>query len=284
MARNIGITHVLRSVLVIYSLLFAYASSTCYHDSGTIAEDYIPCNASAIGTTHCCANGHTCLSTGLCLVSWDTSVNTGSCTDRSWDSEACFRMCPGALGALNTLYRCDENQWCCSLGGNTTTCCQDPNVELFKPNSVNDPSRVMGGSAFVPGYTIAPVAALKAVESSNGSESASDKSVSDESASQASGECPASGDDAMKAGLGAGLGIGMPLIAALGTLLFFLLREKRINRELRQNTGVITGVPDVQAHHPRTNNSEKYNNPQELYADFGTAELSNGVGKVQLPA
>ena len=141
----------------------------------------------------------------------------------------------------------------------------------------------------MPGYTIAPVAALKAFESSNGLESASDKigpdeSVADRNASQSSGECPASGDYAMKAGLGAGLGIGLPLIAALGTLLFFLLREKRISRELRQNTGANTGVPDVQSHHPRNHNTAKYENPHELYADFGTAELSNGVGKVQLPA
>ncbi|CAL8577314.1 hypothetical protein XPA_003146 [Xanthoria parietina] len=284
MAQSIGIVHVWKQFLVIYCLLLTCVSSTCYYDSGTIAPEYTPCNVSAIGTTHCCQNGHACLTTGLCMVSWDTSVNTGSCTDQTWDSPACFRKCPGRLGALNTLYRCDENQWCCSLGGNTTTCCQDPNVDFFELNGANNPSRVMGGSAFIPGYTIAPVAALEASETprnlscvSTQSEAPSvSSSALDENASPSPEVCLASGKDGMKAGLGAGLGIGLPSIAALAALLFFLLRERRINRELRRQNGVVP--------HMVTHNAKGHNNPHELYSGFAAAELSNGHCKVQLPA
>ncbi|KAL8994617.1 MAG: hypothetical protein Q9169_005461 [Polycauliona sp. 2 TL-2023] len=261
--------------LLAWCLLLPFVSSACYYDSGSIAPEYTPCNASAVGTTHCCQNGHTCLDTGLCLVSWDTSVNTGSCTDESWDSKGCFKKCPGSRGALNTLYRCDDNQWCCSLGGNTTGCCQDPNVETFEVNGNGDPSRVMGGSAFVRGYTIAPIAALETGEPKNELSPASNQT----------GEvCSTSGDDTMKVGLGAGLGIGLPLTAALATLLFFLLREKRINRELRRNTGVPNMTGNYASNdNARNQNATGHKSSHELDSGFGAAELPND-NKVQLPA
>ncbi|KAL8670716.1 MAG: hypothetical protein Q9168_004765 [Polycauliona sp. 1 TL-2023] len=237
--------------LIAWCLLLPSVSATCYHDNNIVAADYTPCNATAVGNTHCCQNGHTCLDTGLCMVSYDTTINTGSCTDATWESRACFQKCPGALGALNTLYRCDDNQWCCSLGGNTPSCCQDPDVELFELNGVNNPSRVMGGSAFVPGYTIAPIAALETTKPGISSSSTSNPSKAcSASASNQSEACPASGDDVTKVGLGAGLGIGLPLTSALATLLFFLLREKRINRELKKTIG----SPNLTSYDAKDNN------------------------------
>ena len=291
MAKNTGVANVW--FFIAYCLLLSYVSSTCYFESGIVAQDFVACNASTVGTTHCCQNNWTCLDTGLCMVSWDTSVNTGSCTDRSWESTDCFRRCPGALGALNTLYRCDDNEWCCSSGGNTTSCCQDPSVYLFELNGQNNPSRVMGGSAFVPGYTIAPIAALEAAETRSNLSCPSNESDGPSISSNASGQsaspspaiCSASSDDMMKTGLGAGLGIGLPLIAALATLLFFLIREKRINRELRQNTGVpFMTTHDERNHGARHSNTNEQHNVHELFSDPATSELPSGGGKVQLPA
>lgn len=228
--------------LVTYLFLLPSASSTCYRDSGTIAPDDIPCNSSAIGTTHCCQNYAACLTTGLCLLSLDTSINIGSCTDKTWDSSSdCFRRCPGSLGALNTLFRCDQNQWCCSSGGNTTSCCNDPGVELFNPNGVHDASLVMGGQAWAEGYKLVPVtapAAVKAVESTGNSTNSSapaETTAADVCPTSNSTVCPTSNRAVAKAGLGAGLGTGLPLIAALAAMAFFLYRERRINRRLRQS-------------------------------------------------
>ena len=218
------------------------------------------------------------------MVSWDTSVNTGSCTDRSWESKDCFRRCPGALGALNTLYRCDDNEWCCSSGGNTTSCCQDPNVYLFKLNGQNNPSRVMGGSAFVPGYTIAPIAALEAAEIRSNLSCPSNE-ADGQSASPSPATCPASGNNVMETGLRAGLGIGPPLISALATLLFFLIREKRINRELRQNTGVpVMTTHDARNHGAMLYDTKGHHNAHELDSGSAASELPSGGCKVQLPA
>ncbi|KAI4227737.1 MAG: hypothetical protein L6R36_002157, partial [Xanthoria steineri] len=166
---------------------------------------------------------------------------------------------------------------------------EDPNVDFFELNGRNNPSRVMGGLAFVPGYTIAPVAALEASETprnlsclSTESEAPSVSSSGlDENTSPSPGVCSPSGNDGMKAGLGAGLGIGLPSIAALAALSFFLLRERRINRELRRQNSV---VPHMMTHNPKDQNMKGYNNPHELYSGIAAAELSNGHYKVQLPA
>jgi len=54
------------------------------------------------------------------------------------------------IGWLNTVYRCSDNYWCCSPGGNVTNCCNTERV--FKLPST--PAQVQNGTGFVPGYTI----------------------------------------------------------------------------------------------------------------------------------
>lgn len=58
---------------------------------------------------------------------------------------------------LNALYRCDNNEWCYSPGGNTTKCCTSE--PLFNLNS-GSLAQVENGTAFVKGYTFAPLASV----------------------------------------------------------------------------------------------------------------------------
>ncbi|KAL8777602.1 MAG: hypothetical protein Q9213_007788 [Squamulea squamosa] len=299
MAKDADLAHGWKPLFMIYTLLLPYVSSTCYFDSGTIATTHIPCNVSAVGTTQCCQHGAACLTTGLCMLSYDSSFNTGSCTDKSWNSQQCFRMCPGNRGALNTLYRCDENLWCCSSGGNITSCCQDPNVELFKPNSVNGPSLVMGGEAWAPEYTIAPVAALNAVgtsknptsgpsqlpsplpdaSSTSNNTAVNPKSSPSEPPSPSPDASSTSNNAAMKAGLGAGLGAGLSLVTALSIMLFFLRRERHINRKLRQSQEA-SSLKEQKF----IRESKGQDFPRELDSDPVPPELSSANVKFQLPA
>lgn len=269
-----------RSTLVLGFAFFSLVSSTCYHDNGNIALDDIPCNSSAIGTTHCCQNYATCLTTGLCMLSIDTSFNTGSCTDQSWSAgTSCFRKCPGSLGALNTLYRCDSNEWCCSEGGNTTSCCQDPGVQLFSPTSAPDTSLVMGGEAWAPGYTLAPVSAVQSSEPpANSSVAIQESTPVTSSARQTTTSCPGSGNGTMKAGLGAGLGTGLPLCAALAAACILLYRERRINRNTQHR-----GRPFMLAYPDKDSPPEQSSIP-ELPSNQPLKELAGGDMRIQLPA
>ena len=69
------------------------ADLQCYTPDGSLAaDDQKPCNGTA-DATHCCQSGAACLTNGLCFLQWDTSVNTGTCTDRTWNEPRCFQPC-----------------------------------------------------------------------------------------------------------------------------------------------------------------------------------------------
>ena len=67
------------------------AAQQCYNSDGSKVDDHIPCEDSV--TTHCCMQGSACLTNGLCFYSIDSSLNTGTCTQKQWDDDACFQTC-----------------------------------------------------------------------------------------------------------------------------------------------------------------------------------------------
>ena len=156
----------LRASLTTFSLLLGrhIQAQECYYPDQTVETTHIICNASAHASL-CCQYGSTCLTNGLCFSKWDTSINTGTCTDKTWTDPSCFQNCPQSSGidhGFNTLYRCNDNQWCCSTSGNTTSCCNNSGVELFVLKEVG---AVMGGTGFESGFTIAPLELLQTSQS-----------------------------------------------------------------------------------------------------------------------
>ena len=91
-----------RLTLLVFSVIFShfgliFAQKCYYPDQTTIASGYTPCNTSAIeqgGDTTCCGVGAACLTSGLCYLMYDMSINIGACTDSSWTSPNCFQKCP----------------------------------------------------------------------------------------------------------------------------------------------------------------------------------------------
>ena len=244
-------------------------AQTCYLPDQTIEPNDNVCNASA-PVSLCCQSGATCLTNGLCFSQWDTSFNTGTCTDKTWTSPSCFQQCPPSLGndhGFQTLYRCNDNQWCCSTGGNTTSCCNDGGVDLFTLKNV---SAVMGGTGFLAGFTIAPVGDLQTsigtgpsstLATSNAIDAGPTKSQSSAAASNTTDtetpdpKSPTSASDVTKTGLGAGLGVGIPLAAGLTVALLFLRRlrsqsnSQKIDIEIKTAGTIVDGEPS--AHHER---------------------------------
>ena len=253
-----------RSSLIIFCLLLAWHVQTqnCYYPDGTVEPTHIACNASAEHSL-CCGPGSSCLTNSLCLSQWDTSINTGTCTDRNWTDPSCFQQCPPSLEndhGIHTLYRCNNDYWCCSTGGNTTSCCDDGNIDFITLKNIG---QVMGGTGFVAGFTIAAVALLQTSASIAASSALSTPSALSSAATStitaasstlstpnaiastpATPQSPetsgnvteadiphsgntASGSDVTKTGLGAGLGVGLPLSTVLITALLLLRRMRR---------------------------------------------------------
>lgn len=147
------------------------------------------------------------------------------------------------------MYRCSNNYWCCSPGGNVTNCCNTERV--FKLPST--PAQVQNGTGFVPGYTIAalggpiPTSAAGGTSSTGGgtpssgaggttsavggttsSPGASGAPLANSSTSQ---PATSPSTNVVIIALGAVLGVAMLLL--LPITLFLLSREKKRNRNLR---------------------------------------------------
>ena len=159
----------------------------------------------------------------------------------------------GRTDTQNTLYRCNDNKWCCSFGGNTTSCCQDTDdgSNLFQWNQAF--AQIENGTNFAKGYTIAPISALQtnAPEKQSTSQSPPSRSAVSTLTAGLSSTATArsviasstpsvavdhsNNHEVAKVGAGVGVGVGVPLLLGLGTFLFLWLRERRINRSLRKD-------------------------------------------------
>ena len=195
----------------------------------------------------------------------------GGCTDPAWNSVNCFPHCKASLlGGISTVYRCSDDSWCCADGGNTTSCCNDPQVKLFK---IIKEAHVENGTAFAQGYNIAPDDDITgtAVPSSAPSNTSSCAVTTVTTTARSSSNVSATD-------LGVGLGVGIPLLAAVGILSFLLLREKKRSRPAGTRRGSASSMgpmvarPSVHAVSQRTEvSSPQVESPR---TGFGEPPLS----------
>lgn len=122
-------------------------SETCYgHRSpnALFLPNYGPCNPQPDSVSLCCETGQTCLSNGLCVTQSGVYYN-GGCTDSTYKAALCptfctsGRLCPVDMsliklmvgtGNANWVVECHgsavkDGDFCCSVNGTTTTCCND---------------------------------------------------------------------------------------------------------------------------------------------------------------
>lgn len=82
----------------------------CYYVDGTEAGIDYPCNPDA-ENSFCCGMspwGFACLENGLCQ-SEDGKIVRGSCTDKTWKSDACTKLCMSWCPlSLMFLWRCSS--------------------------------------------------------------------------------------------------------------------------------------------------------------------------------
>ncbi|KAL9114727.1 MAG: hypothetical protein Q9227_001405 [Pyrenula ochraceoflavens] len=258
-------------------------SQKCYNPDDSLSDsDQIPCAApgSDQTNTHCCQNGATCLSNGLCLVKWDTSLNTGSCTDASWQADACFQSCLSPrLASTSTVYKCTDNNFCCSGGGNTTNCCDDPGAPgtYFK---ISDYAEVQNGTAFVNGYSIALNAVITAGQSTTTAVSTALATGTSLSAVHQPSSCTS---EEMKIGLGVGVGLGVPLLALVLLFSTLWLRARKPSGPNDYNqTGMVYRSVQPPLPYPGMP-TPAYGGPVLLEADYRNTlhEMSSEGAKVR---
>lgn len=94
-------------LVFILSLHSSRTSANCYFPNGTdvnllFPQDvYLPCNAGD-DVSMCCALNRKlldkCRSDGLCLSTFDSNIWRDSCTDWTWRSPKCIKLCTEGIG------------------------------------------------------------------------------------------------------------------------------------------------------------------------------------------
>lgn len=98
------LSHALIQIVYFFGGLCLSTYAACYFPNGSDrnaeygSEVYQPCNRSAEHSMCCRAKDHTCRSDGLCFDSWSRLVWRESCTDATWNSSACVKLCTSGTG------------------------------------------------------------------------------------------------------------------------------------------------------------------------------------------
>ncbi|ATZ50738.1 hypothetical protein BCIN_06g02260 [Botrytis cinerea B05.10] len=128
--------------LVFIGLLNGFVEGQCYSYGGVEMDStYKPCNGSAPVSMCChlgvinnggdeCGSGSTY---GLCGIS-GTQLWRESCTDKTWQSPLCLKLCVGANDTEITA--CPNGSYCC--GKNAADCCNANEGKFIVNNQVSD--------------------------------------------------------------------------------------------------------------------------------------------------
>ena len=94
-------------VIAVYSIFWSSAHATCYNPNGSnrneglSPEIYRPCDPGDVHSM-CCAlnrvNADKCRGDGLCLSGDGPIVWRESCTDPTWESSKCIKLCDSGKG------------------------------------------------------------------------------------------------------------------------------------------------------------------------------------------
>ncbi|KAF7956050.1 hypothetical protein EAE96_004971 [Botrytis aclada] len=128
--------------LVFVGWLVGFVKGQCYsYEGDEMDPTYRPCNGSAPVSMCChlgvisnggdeCGSGSTY---GLCGIS-GTQLWRESCTDKTWQSPLCLRLCVGANDTEITA--CPNGSYCC--GKNAADCCNANEGKFIVNNQVSD--------------------------------------------------------------------------------------------------------------------------------------------------
>lgn len=113
------------SFVALFTLLIASTSATCYYPNGTDVTtsgiaftSYAPCNASAEASMCCRINvtaGDHCRSDGLCDSPDYRYLWRESCTDPTWKSPHCQKLCLNYDGKSSLIVRRREEKSACRM-------------------------------------------------------------------------------------------------------------------------------------------------------------------------
>lgn len=268
--------------LIVFSSVLALSqtvSAMCYFPNGQEAGSDTACNPNSL-VSACCFDNQACLSNGLCVSDPHDPVKArlhrGTCTDKAWKSGNCPRQCLSINNNGVPVYSCNSttvDSYCCF---DNCKCDRPFEVFSFNQSPADVQTQTIIGELFTqttrtsstPTSTSAPTTApgngqttaVAAAPTSAANSAAAPQVTSAPASTEAAGS-------SNSVALGAGLGVGIPALAALLVGAFFLWRRKK---GTKQYNGDAMGKP-VELHEdsyypPPANQKYAYYAETEGYA------------------
>ena len=129
-------------LLSYFSIFFwSLAHAKCYFPNGKEMSMpgviFFECDSSSQEHTMCCGKGDECRPDGLCDSNWYGQVFRNGCSDPTWKSPSCVKLCDSGFldvsvwnGEVKDLSNsgvpvtlCDDGSYCCGDGAMAETCC-----------------------------------------------------------------------------------------------------------------------------------------------------------------
>lgn len=268
-------------------------SQACYGHSSpnaVILPNYGSCNPQASSISLCCENGQTCLTNGLCVTESGVYYN-GGCTDSTYKAAICPTFCTS--GDANWVIECHgsavgavkDGDFCCSVNGTTTTCCNTASNGLGLVAAVSSAQATSVGASTVRTSASAGTVPISvgasiadSVTSTSLSTAASAGTLTSKPLSTATSQRHGSTDIPQKEKVDIALGV---TISAVGILtLYFIVACVRRWIKRRRSPGTITiGMNNLREESDKSG-------PQELPAEgLNPAEVEGSpVGPVEMDA
>lgn len=208
--------HVLQGLLVL-STVIGPAITTCYYPDGSAAESgYLPCNNNSEFVSMCCysPNHDVCTPQGLCLYSGIEIRDT--CTDPTWQSLGCVKLCLWVANGTPGLLKCDDGSYCC--GNSNSSCCQSGQGVFLRDTTAVLATTLtsLHSSSSFSTTTVSSVIASSTPATPTSSPTSSNSGI------------PAQPSNSLAIGLGAGLGGAALFISLIAvTLVYLRARQNR---------------------------------------------------------
>lgn len=236
----------------------------------------------------CCGPGFVCLSNGLCQPGPDTrksyqyTVYRSSCTDRTWNSTDCPRVCLSCKSSPFTHIRISVFALVSKIGNTLNPVLTGtPNIADDRLDSGQGLATCGTGGSYCCGrgydccsngtniftYGTAEIVTTIPIGSSSSSSSSAASSTAAASSSASSSSSSSSPSNATSIGVGVGVGVGGFAILLASVLLFLMFRRRRKEQAKQQGA---SSPHDEEGHTPRGT---------ELQAD----EMKQGGGAFTSP-
>lgn len=150
-------------LLSYFEIFWSFTHAKCYFPNGKEMQmprvEFVECDSSQKHTM-CCGKDDRCRPDGLCDSIWYGKVFRNGCTDPTWKSPSCVKLCDKGFldvsvwnGEVKDLSNsgvpvtlCDDGSYCCGDGTMAKTCCES-RQGVFLRNGSSIPHQAVPSSA-----------------------------------------------------------------------------------------------------------------------------------------